>query len=137
MSLLPKHLLNLSKSDLEGMCVDCGLCCYASAPFGKGMVLVPELRCKHLAFKSDGASCCSIYETRHDTGWCMPLAKAIEQNIFPDACPYVQDMKDYVGSAVLSDEAYEAVRPQLKKSMLNNERPEWVSPSHWEKFASE
>lgn len=51
---LPKHLDGLSKSELESMCVNCGLCCYAQVELVKGhKVLVPELRCRHLVNKSE------------------------------------------------------------------------------------
>ena len=133
MKLIPK----LSKADLEATCVDCGLCCYASAPLGKGSVMVPELRCKHLALeKGTGKSCCNVYEDRHDVakGWCLPLADAIEKGVFPEQCPYVSDMKDYVGSAILSDTAYDMVRPQIKKAIEAGGKPEWVNDQHWDEF---
>ena len=135
MSQLPKHLLGLSKGELEGMCVDCGLCCYASAPFAKGNVFVPELRCKHLDFDEIGKSQCEVYENRHEVApWCLPLGAAIEKGIFPEKCPYVAGMDDYCGSAVLSDEAYAMVAPNLRKSILEQGQPPWASKSNWESF---
>ena len=113
-------------------------CCYASAQLGKGQVLVPELRCKHLNVEENGKSCCSVYETRHEVakGWCLPLAEAIQKGVFPDLCPYVRDMQDYVGSAVLSEDAYSYVRPQLQKSIMDSGKPSWVSDQLWAKFLS-
>ena len=124
---------------MESMCVDCGLCCYASVPFGKGSVLVPELRCKHLKVEKGGKSCCGVYENRLDVAkdWCMPLAEAIKKGIFPEACPYVQDMQDYVGAAVVSDETYQALRPQIRKAIEAGGKPAWVSDTHWQKFTKE
>jgi uncharacterized cysteine cluster protein YcgN (CxxCxxCC family) len=130
----------LSKATLESTCVDCGLCCYASVPLAKGHVLVPELRCKHLQVESaTGKSCCSIYEQRHDLakGWCLPLAEAINKGVFPEQCPYVRDMRDYVGTAVLSDSAYEMVRPALQKHLAAQPRPAWASATHWDAFVGE
>lgn len=138
MSKLPKHLLGLSKGDLESLCVDCGLCCYASVRMDKGQVLVPELRCQHLSVEKSGKSCCSVYEYRHDVAksWCLPLAEAIEKSVFPSQCPYVADMKDYVGSAVLSDAAYQMVRPQIQKHLSSQVRPGWASDAQWSNFTN-
>lgn len=138
MSKLPKHLLGLSKGDLESLCVDCGLCCYASVRMDKGQVLVPELRCQHLSVEKSGKSCCSVYEYRHDVAksWCLPLAEAIEKSVFPSQCPYVADMKDYVGSAVLSDDAYQMVRPQIQKHLSAQVRPGWASDTQWSNFTN-
>ena len=139
MGKLPEKLAWLEKAQLESMCVDCGLCCYASVPFGKGNVLVPDLRCKHLEYDSVGKSCCGVYEDRHDVakGWCLPLADAIAKGVFPEQCPYVSDLKNYVGSAVLSDGAYQALKPELKKAIAAGGKPEWASDSHWKTFTEE
>lgn len=137
MAQLPDVLATLAKSDLEGLCVDCGLCCHASVKVQKGVnVLVPELACKHLT-RQDGKSCCDVYETRHEVakGWCFPLADAIEKGLFPEICPYVRDMKGYVGTVVLDDPYYEMVRPQLRKSILESGKPEWMSSDMWKAFA--
>lgn len=135
MSKLPKHLLGLADGDLESMCVNCGLCCWASAPVGKSSVFIPELRCKHLDFDS-GKACCSVYDKRHEVakGWCLPLAEAIEKGVFPKSCPYVRDVQDYVGSVALPDEQYEAIRPALKKALEDGGKPTWVSDSLWKTF---
>jgi len=136
MSKLPNHLEVLNKSDLESMCVDCGLCCYASIQMEKGNVLIPDLRCKHLSFDDTNKSCCDVYENRHEVmkGWCQPLAKAIDQGLFPEMCPYVQDMQDYVGSRALPDNVYEGLKPQIQKSFVGKGKPEWVSDSLWNQF---
>lgn len=139
MKKLPVVLEGLEKSQLESMCVDCGLCCYASVNVNKsnGNVLIPDLRCKHLEVdKSNGKSCCSVYDTRHEVakGWCLPLGEAIAKGVFPEACPYVRDVKDYVGTAVLSDAQYSALRPQLQKALSEQGKPAWVSDSTWNQF---
>ena len=64
----------------------------------------------------------------------MPLEKAITQGLFPDLCPYVQEMKDYVGSTVLTDSVYEGLKPQIQKSFAEKGKPEWVSDSLWNQF---
>lgn len=139
MKKLPVVLEGLEKSQLESMCVDCGLCCYASVPVAKstGNVLIPDLRCKHLEIeKATGKSCCSVYEQRHDVakGWCLPLTEAIAKGVFPDACPYVRDVQGYVGTAILPDSAYDAIRPQLVKALAAQGKPPWVSDSTWDQF---
>ena len=138
---LPKHLLGLDKKSLESMCVDCGLCCYASVPVNKSeSAYVPELRCKHLEIeKSSGKSCCNVYENRLEVakGWCMPLAEAIQKGLFPEQCPYVRDMKDYVGAKIFPDPMYKAMKPSLQKSMAEGGKPEWVDEEHWNDFLTE
>lgn len=137
MSELPEHLRSLSKSQLEGMCINCGMCCFAAVPFGKGNVIVPELRCSHLDInKSTGESRCSVYEARHDVakGWCMPLAEAIEKGVLPPACPYVVDMPSYVGSSPLSDLTYELIKPDLVRALAPKGKPTWLDDRHWQKF---
>ena len=131
-----RQLLGLEKSQLEDMCVNCGLCCYAQIDLGKGKAFIPELRCKHLTVeKNTGKSCCSVYEDRHEkANWCLPLAEAVSKGIFPDQCPYVKDLKSYVGSAILSDEAYQAIRPSIQKAVSEKGKPDWVSDSHWQEF---
>lgn len=137
MNKLPARLLGLEKAQLESICVDCSLCCYASIPFGKGSVLIPEMRCKHLQVeKGTGKSCCAVYEDRHDVagGWCLPLADAIAKGVFPQECPYVRDLQNYIGSATVSDETYQAIRPALQKAIAAGGKPEWLLASHWEMF---
>jgi uncharacterized cysteine cluster protein YcgN (CxxCxxCC family) len=137
MSKLPAHLENLSKAQLEGLCVDCGLCCYASVRMAKGSVLVPELRCQHLAVEGDtGKSSCSVYDNRHEVtkGWCLPLAEAIRKGAFPQQCPYVRDLPEYAGCAALSGEAYAMVKPKLRKAITDMGKPPWVSDSRWKQF---
>ena len=135
MSKLPKHLLGLTDGQLESMCVDCSLCCYASVPVGKSNTFIPELRCKYLKV-DDGKSCCSVYGDRTDTakGWCLPLSDAIKKGVFPKQCPYVRDMQNYVGSVALPDTDYQAIRPALQKSLAEGGKPEWVSDLHWKQF---
>lgn len=137
MTKLPLHLESLSKADLEGMCVDCGLCCHAAIPVAKGVnAIVPELHCKHLKRDDMGKSCCSVYDTRLEVakGWCFPLAEAIQKGLFPDQCPYVREMKDYVGTTVLDDRSYEVIRPQVQKAVLEKGMPPWVAESVWKSF---
>lgn len=138
---LPLHLEVMSKSDLEGMCVNCGLCCYAAVPVTKGVnALIPELRCKYLIQKgSDGETCCSTYETRFEKAgeWCLPLADAINKGIFPDQCPYVKDMKDYVGKTILDDKTYNLLRPQLHNAIVSKGMPPWVIPQEWSEFVGD
>lgn len=137
MPSLPPSLEKFSKSQLESMCVDCGLCCYAAVPLSKGNVIIPDLRCKHLCVEQGtGKSTCAVYDQRHEVakGWCMPLAEAIAKGAFPAQCPYVADLPNYVGSAVLSDAAYELVKPQLQKTLGARGRPAWASDSHWTQF---
>jgi uncharacterized cysteine cluster protein YcgN (CxxCxxCC family) len=135
---LPLHLEGLSKSELEGMCVSCGLCCYAAVPLAKGLnVLVPELRCKFLVQKgSEGETCCSVYEERFEKakGWCLPLADAVQKGIFPDACPYVKDMKGYVGKAIFDDHSLQLVMPQIRKALAADGQPAWISDGDWKSF---
>lgn len=140
MAKLPEPLSWLSKAVLEDMCHNCGICCTAQVSVDKGInVLVPELRCKHLVTKSDGGEgemCCSVYEDRHEVakGWCFPLADALEKGLFPDLCPYVQDLKGYVGSKVLPDAEYAAIKPVLKKALSAKGKPEWASDEAWKTF---
>jgi hypothetical protein len=137
-NLLPLHLAKLSKSDLEGMCVNCGLCCYAGVPVAKGVnALVPELRCKYLVAKgNDGETCCSVYNDRFEKakGWCLPLADAIHKGIFPEICPYVRDMKDYVGKAILDQPIMEMVLPEIRKAVAAEGKPQWISDEAWTSF---
>lgn len=140
MSYLPKHLLGLSKSQLEDLCIRCGLCCYFSVSIDKsnGSVLIPDLRCKYLSFNKSGESCCNIYEKRHQiTDWCLPLVEAIKKGIFPEQCPYVSDVKNYVGSVVLSNDAYKLIELELKKNIIKNGKPNWASDENWNEFIKE
>lgn len=137
MAELPAHLAALSKAQRESLCVDCGLCCYASVRLAKGSVLVPELRCRHLAVEGGtGKSTCSVYSDRHEVmkGWCLPLEEAISKGAFPPQCPYVRDLPGYDGCAALSGEAYEMVKPKIRKAIADMGKPPWVSDSHWERF---
>jgi uncharacterized cysteine cluster protein YcgN (CxxCxxCC family) len=138
---LPPHLSVLNKSDLESMCVNCGLCCYAAVPVAKGVnALVPELRCKYLVQKgTDGETCCSTYDTRFEKAgaWCLPLADAIQKGVFPEACPYVQDMKGYVGKVVLDDKTYAMVRPQIHDKVVSKGMPDWAEPNAWSEFVGD
>jgi len=134
---LPDHLAKLSKSELESICVDCGLCCHANVEVEKGVTaLIPDLTCKHLRVEDDGVSRCSIYGERHEIAkeWCLPLADAIDKAIFPKTCPYVTEMVDYTGALVLSDDTYKSVRNTLQKSLVTQEKPEWLSDVSWAKF---
>jgi len=136
MKKLPRELLGLTKETLEDTCHRCGLCCYSSVKFDKGNIFLPELRCRHLEFDENKKSCCNVYENRHEVtkGWCLPLVDAIEKGVFPDNCPYVKDVKDYVGTAVLSEEAYQMVRPTIQKALAEGGKPEWVNEDHWNEF---
>ena len=136
---LPLHLESLSKSDLESMCVDCGLCYHASIPIQKGMnLMLPDLRCKHLDVeKGTGKSCCNVYEQRDKVAgdWCMPLAKAVQDGAFPAQCPYVQDMQGYVGTHIPDLDVYEQhIRPDVRKMLNIQGKPSWVSEAAWDQF---
>lgn len=136
-SQLPKHLLGLSKSELEGMCIDCSLCCYASVPLEKGNILVPDLRCRYLSFNNIGKSCCAVYQNRHEVAkdWCLSLAEAISKGVFPEQCPYVANMQDYVGSVVLSEAAFDLIEPQVRKAIMEHGKPPWMADSSWVAFS--
>ena len=130
---LPLHLEVLSKSDLEGMCVNCGLCCYAGVPVAKGVnaLLVQK--------GSDGETCCSVYDERFEKakGWCLPLAEAIQKGIFPEICPYVQDLKGYAGKVLLDHHTYDLVMPQIRKALTSEGQPRWLSDRDWKSFSEE
>lgn len=136
---LPVHLKVLAKGDLESLCVNCGLCCYAAVPIAKGLnVLVPELRCKYLVNKgTDGETCCSVYEDRFEKAgaWCLPLGEAIAKGIFPNSCPYVKDMPGYVGKAILDDKTLNLVMPSIRKAITSQEQPRWLSDRDWTSFS--
>lgn len=144
MPQLPKHLLGLSDTQLEGMCIDCGLCCHAKVEVAKGVsALIPELRCKYLMDKSggeEGETCCSVYDRRLELAgdWCFPLAEAIDKGLFPKECPYVQQMDDYVGAQVLNDDVYKSLRPDLRKSAIEKSAkvgpPKWAHSLDWAHF---
>ena len=140
MAKLPEPLAWLTKASLESLCVNCGLCCHSQVAVEKGLnVLVPDLRCKYLDKKVGGESgemCCSVYEDRHNVakGWCFPLAEAIEKGLFPDLCPYVQEVKGYVGTQILPDAQYKQIKPLLKKALTANGKPEWASDEAWKTF---
>lgn len=137
---LPKHLEQMDKAQLENLCVNCGLCCYAAVPVAKGVnALVPELRCKFLTQKSNGAegeTCCSVYDQRFEKAgaWCLPLGDAIAKGILPHGCPYVKDMPSYSGKVALDERVYQIVRPQIKKALASAELPAWASPDAWKSF---
>ena len=136
---LPTHLMKLSKSELESLCVDCGLCCLPQIELAKGhKVLIPDLKCRYLDVDDTGKSCCGIYEDR-DTkagSWCLPLAKAIDQGIFPKACPYVAEMDGYVGTNILPDEQYQKLKPHIQKALYPYQRPEWITSKSWAVFVN-
>jgi len=136
-SKLPEHLSKLSKADLEGLCHRCGLCCYAAVKLDKsnGSVFIPELRCKHLSIV-DNKSQCDVYSCRHAVtkGFCLPLEEAISKGTFPNNCPYVKGMPGYEGPVALSDETYNAIKPQLKKHVTQQGMPPWASKDDWDKF---
>lgn len=138
MAKLPPKLAKMSKKDLEGLCVDCGVCCWSAIKMHKGSVFVPELRCKYLEIdKGTSESRCSIYNKRHEIAknWCLPLADAIAKSVFPNQCPYVKDLPDYQGSQPLSPEAYDFLRPKIRKALIAKGQPQWVSDSDWDHFA--
>lgn len=138
---LPLHLDGLSKAQLESLCVDCGLCCYAAVPVAKSVnAFVPELRCKFLAQKSNGApgeTCCSVYDNRFEKagGWCLPLEQAIAKGVMPAQCPYVRDMPGYVGKVALDAHSYDLVRPQIRDHLVSKGMPDWADPAAWKQFA--
>lgn len=137
---LPVHLSTLSKSTLESLCVDCGICCHAAVPVAKGVnAVIPELHCKHLQRDCDGKTACGVYDKRLDVakGWCNALEDAIEKGLFPNNCPYVSNMPGYVGTTVLSDNVYKAIKPQIKKALVAEGMPDWVSAKDWTAFMSE
>jgi uncharacterized cysteine cluster protein YcgN (CxxCxxCC family) len=130
LSRLPKHLAVLSQDALEGLCLDCGLCCHPAVTIIDGInAVIPELACKHLV-STDGESHCSVYNTRHEVAkaWCLPLADAIDKGIFPNLCPYVKDMPGYLGTTVLDDATYAQVKPLLQKAVAEAEQPAWATP---------
>lgn len=136
---LPKHLESLSKAQLESLCVDCGLCCYAKVDVAKGVsFLIPEISCRYLVSKGSGETCCSIYDERHKTAksWCYPLAEAIEKGLFPRECPYVADMEGYVGALIASDDQYAQIKPRLQSVLSRKSKPDWVNPVQWAKFVN-
>lgn len=137
-SKLPEPLRWLDDKSLENMCHSCGLCCRAKIKIDKSInVLVPDLYCKYLE-KGDepGTTCCSVYEDRHEVakGWCLPLAEAIEKGVFPDLCPYVQEVKGYVGAKILPDEEYNMLKPLIKKAVSSGGKPNWLSDEAWKNF---
>jgi hypothetical protein len=136
-SPLPPRLAVLNHDALEGVCIDCGLCCFA-ATMDSPRRLVPELACKHLEWKprpEDGAmvSRCSVYETRHEVApWCQTLSKAIERGVLPAACPYVVDLPGYVGAVPPHEHDPQAPLRDLIKA-TGPGRPEWASEAAWDK----
>lgn len=140
MTKLPIHLESLSKSELENMCVSCGICCRPAVTVAKGVnAVIPELKCKYLVKKAngeEGETCCSVYEQRFEKaqGWCLPLAEGIEKGIFPDLCPYVKDIPNYIGKSILDDKIYNLLRPQLKATIMEKGQPEWASSEDWKSF---
>ncbi len=136
---LPKPLSWLTKAALEDLCVQCGICCASQVSIDKGNVLVPDLHCKYLVEKSDGEHGemrCSVYKNRHEMarGWCFPLAEAIEKGLFPASCPYVREVKGYVGAQILPDDQYKCIKSQLRKALSTKEKPDWVSDEAWKTF---
>jgi uncharacterized cysteine cluster protein YcgN (CxxCxxCC family) len=136
---LPVHLQVLNKSDLESICVNCGLCCYPAVQVAKNVhALIPDLRCKHLQMEN-GVSKCEVYDQRLEVakGWCFDLEKAISENVLPDVCPYVKDIPEYVGKTVLADRFYSKVEPQIKKAFASQPMPEWADPAAWSDFVKD
>lgn len=137
MSKLPPHLANRSNSELERMCVRCGMCCFASARLDKnceGSIFIPDLCCKYLHFNKN-ISECEVYKNRHQVAkWCMPLEKAIEKGVFPPQCPYVKDMPGYVGANVLSNEEYDLLKSYLVETFKSQGQPVWVKDHNWQRF---
>lgn len=136
-SKLPKHLSILSKAQLESLCVNCSACCHAQVTIGKSTtVMIPELRCKHLRQDPEGASWCSVYDTRHEVAkaWCFPLEDAIEKGLFPEQCPYVSDMENYRGTKILPEHMYQRMRSAIRKSLIEGDKPAWASDQMWADF---
>lgn len=136
---LPPHLASLSKAELESMCVDCGICCFAQVELVKGhKVLIPELRCQYLVYEPEGKTCCSIYNERETKAksWCLPLAEAIAKGLFPKPCPYVAEMEDYVGTHVLNEDQYDQLRPRLQKAFDPRQKPVWITHKAWALFVN-
>lgn len=137
---LPRHLAILSKSQLESMCLSCGACCRPAVPIAKGVnALIPELHCKYLKTASDGETSCTVYDQRLDVakGWCNQLEDALQKGLFPDLCPYVVDIKGYVGTVVLDKHTYGLVKPQIRKAIVGKGKPEWVSDELWKSYVEE
>lgn len=137
---LPVHLEQLDKSTLESLCVSCGACCHPAVLVAKGVnVVVPDLACKHLERDCDGKTSCGVYDQRLDVakGWCHKLEDAIEKGLFPNECPYVKDMPNYVGTTILTSHIYSLVEPQIKKAILVKNQPEWCSDNAWEDYKNE
>lgn len=128
----------MSKAELEGLCVSCGACCHASVSIAKGVdAIMPDLRCKYLALKSGtNESCCSVYEDRFEKakGWCLPLADAIEKGVFPSQCPYVKDLKGYVGRVVLDERTMNEVNKSVKDFVVSKGMPDWISEYDWKAY---
>lgn len=137
---LPKHLESLTKSELESLCVDCGLCCSASVSIDKSLkVIFPGLECQYLEKKHGGEAgetWCSVYDTRHEVAktWCRPLPEAISKGILPNACPYVVDMPGYNGPITLTEGQYDTLIPLIVPDIKKHGQPNWVSGDQWSSF---
>ena len=126
----------MPKSGSEDLCRNCGRCCHASVIVGEGRIRVPELHCKHLDMCS-GKSRCKVYTTRHEvTDWCHPMAKSIENGVFPRNCPYVVEIEGYVGTAELPPAFYSLVEAELRAALVAGGMPEWVDALEWARYLS-
>jgi uncharacterized cysteine cluster protein YcgN (CxxCxxCC family) len=129
------HVLREAEGDLEKLCVHCSACCYAHVTANQIPMVIKSLRCKFLAVEGDGKSHCTVYaERREKAPWCKNLDEAIAQEIFPQACPYVDTFTGYVGPRELAQPDYRAVLDQLRRDWRDGPRKDWADPAEWQAF---
>lgn len=93
----------ISEEEREAICINCGLCCYASVDIvGVGHVLLLKHPCPYMFRVESGESRCDIYSDRHSVQWCRDLPSAIDTGSLPVECPYVSGIDNYDGKRVIA-----------------------------------
>ncbi len=138
-NLIRKHLRVLRDQhggSLDAACVHCGLCCFAHVPVEGGRpILIRSLRCKFLAVDAGGQSRCTVYADRHEKApWCKNLEEAITEEIFPQACPYVERYGGYQGPQQLDEEGYREAEARLRAAWRDRPPEPFADPDEWQAF---
>jgi len=120
----------------ESLCRKCGQCCYSSVLYQDRLTIIPDLPCKYLKKQNENMAICSIYSERQKVArWCNNVTKdTVCKGLFPDDCPYVQNIPGYQGKVMISGQEKERFYLWLSRTFPDQIRPEYISELDWGKF---
>ena len=126
----PRRYFSKLKDYDPSVCNNCGKCCHA--PFklpGGAEYHAKHFVCDYLETNGDNTTRCSVYKKRFKKApWCMSVAEAIEQNMLPSDCPYVDDDPEYNGTNYMSDDTERNVLPMLLAQINGMPIKVWLGP---------